>query len=86
MASAPFESAAAGVAAERLCERAILDFTAAFDLNDVEGMARVFAEDGVHERRFSDVRSPGKRHFSPRLKQQVVERRSGSKKSGTVQK
>ena len=45
-----FDSVATGMAAERLCERAMLDFTAAFDIGDVESMARNFAEDGVWKR------------------------------------
>ena len=50
-----FASAAAGIAAERLCERAVAEFTAAFDLGDFDGMARVFAEDGVWKRQDGDV-------------------------------
>ena len=55
MANAHFESVADAIVAERLCERAILDFTAAFDLNDVEGMAKIFAEDGVWKRQDGNI-------------------------------
>ena len=55
MSYAHFESASAGMAAERHCERAVMDFTAAFDLNDVEGMARLFAEDGVWKRQDGNI-------------------------------
>ena len=50
-----FGSDAAGMAAERLCENAIIDFTAAFDLGDFDGMSRVFAADGVWKRQDGDV-------------------------------
>ena len=55
MSFAHFESASAGIVAERYCERAVMDFTAAFDVNDVEGMARVFAEDGVWKRQDGNI-------------------------------
>ena len=55
MPFAQFESASAGIVAERSCERAVMDFTAAFDVNDVEGMARVFTEDGVWKRQDGNI-------------------------------
>ena len=50
-----FESEFVGMAAERRCEHAVVEFTAAFDLGDFDRMAQLFAEDGVWKRQDGDV-------------------------------
>ena len=50
-----FESEFAGMAAERRCEHAVVEFTAAFDLGDFDRMVQLFAEDGVWKRQDGDV-------------------------------
>jgi hypothetical protein len=37
------------------CERVVIDFSAAFDANDLAGMERVFAADGVWKRKDGDI-------------------------------
>jgi limonene-1,2-epoxide hydrolase len=43
------------VAMQLACEQAVLAFTGAFDLNDVETMVRYFAADGVWHRHDGDI-------------------------------